>query len=105
MMHVIVIVFCVILYILNLSNAKYHNQHKKSQTDSYYDISDKAILIAEYDEMLKNVTTYRKFFNKSHSSPKLQRLSLAQDREDLWLWENYFFGVKVSLRDDEYFVI
>ena len=69
------------------------DQNKKKQ--SYYEISDRADLITEYNDMIKNITTYNEFFNKSHSSPKLQSLSLAQDREDLWLWENFFFGVKV----------
>ena len=78
--------------ILKLTNSL-KDQHKKKQ--SYYEMSDKADLIAEYNEMLRNITTYDEFFNKSHASPKLQSLSLAQDREDLWLFENFFFGLKV----------
>lgn len=107
-----VIVFCVLFYILNLSNAKNYRQHKKNQTESYYDLSDKADLIAEYYDILKGITTYEEYqkkrhnqyVNKNHPNPRLL-LSKAQDREDLWLWENFFFGVQVSFHDNEHFMI
>ena len=85
---------CAIIFLPLVNCSK--EQYRKISASSYYESSDKADLISEYNEMVSNITTYGNFFNRSYSSPRLQELSLAQDREDLWLWENFFFGVKVG---------